>query len=116
MKAKLLLALLIMSVAVLAGCKSKEKTIVIPPPTTDPTGGFADTGIILNTIYVATTGSPTGDGSAGDPYDTLDAALADAQPGDRIFLVAGTYGGGAFQADLKGTAAYPIIISGRDKH
>ena len=112
MKAKLLLAAMLCLGIAVAGCKDKEKTFIIPPAVTDPTGGFADTGTILDTVYVATTGSPGGDGSAGNPYDTLDAALAQAQPGDRILLAAGTYGGGAYQDNLKGTAANPIEIAG----
>jgi hypothetical protein len=112
MKIKLLITLLVLSTAVFAGCKEKEKDIIIPPPTTDPTGGFADTGTILDTVYVSTTGSPTGDGSAGDPYDTLNAALAVAQPGDMILLAAGTYAGGAFKANLKGNYVNPIVIAG----
>jgi len=112
MKTKLLIALLVLSAATFAGCKEKDKDIIIPPPITDPTGGFADTGTILDTVYVSTTGSPSGDGTPGNPYDTLDAALAVAQPGDMILLAAGTYAGGAFQANLKGTYANPILIAG----
>ncbi len=95
-----------------AGCSTDKKLMVIPAVTTDPTGGFADSGVILDTVYVSTTGTSGGSGSAGDPLDTLDAALAQAQPGDRVLLMAGTYGGGAYQADLKGTKANPIVIAG----
>src|SRR5437660_8680535 len=61
--------------------------------------------------YVASIRSASGDGSAGKPWD-LATALAQpsaVQPGDTIWLRAGTYRG-AFTSRLTGTASAPIIV------
>ena len=41
---------------------------------------------------------------AGQPYATLSAAAADAQPGDTILIHGGTYPGGVYIENLQGTA------------
>lgn len=112
MKFKILvIALAIMAGAFSPGCKAREKTVWISS-VTDYTGDFADTGTYLDTLHVSTSGSPSGDGSSGNPFDTLDAALAVAQAGDVILLAPGTYTGGAFRSELKGNAFNPIMIAG----
>jgi Big-like domain-containing protein/parallel beta helix pectate lyase-like protein len=61
--------------------------------------------------YVAPSGSPTGNGSATQPWD-LATALAHpsaVQPGDTIWLRGGTYTGG-FVSRLTGTAGAPIMV------
>ncbi|MEM7391096.1 MAG: right-handed parallel beta-helix repeat-containing protein, partial [Verrucomicrobiota bacterium] len=66
-------------------------------------------------IHVATTGSnPTGDGSAGNPYATIEHAAGFATPGCAIVVAPGVYPGGNFINDLTGTAAQPIWIRGAD--
>ncbi|TNE68775.1 MAG: hypothetical protein EP344_00975 [Bacteroidetes bacterium] len=46
----------------------------------------------------------------GQPYPTLPAAVAAVQPGDTIEIHAGTYNGGLFFSNLKGTPAQWITI------
>ena len=45
-----------------------------------------------HTLHVSTSGSASGDGSAGSPFDTIDRALSAASPGTRILVAGGTYG------------------------
>jgi hypothetical protein len=62
-------------------------------------------------FYVAPTGSPSGDGSFGNPWD-LQTALyqpSSVQPGDTIWLRGGTYVG-PFGSNLFGTPAAPINV------
>jgi hypothetical protein len=71
-------------------------------------------GATLGQHYVSTQGTPTGDGSIGNPWD-LQTALyqpASVQPGDTIWIRGGTYGNGLgiFYSRLVGTAALPIIV------
>lgn len=42
-------------------------------------------------LYVSPTGSPGGDGSMGDPLDTIEGAAALATPGTQVLVGAGTY-------------------------
>lgn len=49
---------------------------------------------------------------AGHPYPNLSAAVAAVQAGDTIEIHAGTYSGGLFFSNLKGTAAQWISIRG----
>jgi len=44
------------------------------------------------TLHVSTSGTPSGDGSMGSPFDTIDRALGVASPGTRILVAAGRYG------------------------
>ena len=62
-------------------------------------------------FYVATEGSPTGDGSITSPWD-LETALnqpSSVHPGDVIWVRGGTYVGN-FQSSLSGTANSPIVV------
>ncbi|MBX6331679.1 MAG: right-handed parallel beta-helix repeat-containing protein, partial [Gemmatimonadaceae bacterium] len=63
--------------------------------------------------YVAPSGTSSGAGTVDAPWD-LPTALAGArgavQPGDTVWLRAGTYGPGSFHATSSGTAAAPIIV------
>jgi hypothetical protein len=62
-------------------------------------------------FYVAPTGSATGDGSFGSPWN-LATALGQpsaVQPADTIWLRGGTYQG-IYTSQLTGTAASPIIV------
>ena len=62
-------------------------------------------------FHVTPTGTPGGDGSVTNPWD-LQTALdhpTSVQPGDTIWLHDGTYVG-AFENNLVGTAAEPIIV------
>jgi hypothetical protein len=61
--------------------------------------------------YVSPTGSASGDGSIGKPWD-LQTALSQpstVQPGDKIWLRGGTYTG-VFNSYLNGDAANPIVV------
>lgn len=79
------------------------------PAPTHFASGLAPSG----SIHVATSGSnASGDGSVGNPYATLSRAVQDAVPGSAIVVHAGTYAGGVFIADLRGTATQPIWIGG----
>jgi hypothetical protein len=65
--------------------------------------------------YVATNGSPSGNGTITSPWD-LQTALnqpAGVNPGDVIWIMGGTYqppSGGAFNSYLNGTSTSPIIV------
>ena len=76
-----------------------------PPPTTH--AGW----------YVAPNGSSGASGSASAPWDlttALSGASGRIQPGDTVWLRAGTYGSGEgnsdYHATLNGTASAPIIV------
>lgn len=64
-------------------------------------------------LHVATDGDDlNGDGSAGNPFASIQRAAAGADPGTAIRVHAGTYQGDQFIEDLPGTAADPIWIGG----
>lgn len=44
------------------------------------------------TLHVSMSGSASGDGSTGNPFDTIERALSAASPGTRILVAAGRYG------------------------
>lgn len=73
---------------------------------------FADGIVPLREIFVDGAASGPGDGSSGAPYDTIEAALADVEPGTAVRIRPGTYAGGAFASGIAGTAAAPIWIGG----
>jgi len=54
----------------------------------------------------------TGDGSSGSPFASIGRAAQEATPGTAIRVHAGTYPGGAYLADLRGTSIAPIWIGG----
>lgn len=64
--------------------------------------------------YAATTGSPSGTGSIGNPWDLQTALIAGAptgtvQPGDTVWVRGGVYLV-PFTVHLKGTPAQPIVV------
>jgi len=73
---------------------------------------FEDGATPSREVFVDAEAAGPGDGSADDPYPTLDAAFADATPGTAIRLRPGTYEGGAFAEGLTGSGAQPIWIGG----
>jgi hypothetical protein len=82
-----------------------------PPARCDPPPAF-DTGLTpTTTIFVAPTTSGTPDGSMARPFTSLNAALANRQPGTRIVVQGGSYPGETI-LDLHGTAAAPFWIEG----
>ena len=65
--------------------------------------------------HVSPGGSPSGDGSAANPWDlaTAFAQPVTVQPGDTIWLHGGTYGDGGnqpFACELDGTETAPIVV------
>jgi hypothetical protein len=67
-------------------------------------------------VYVAPTGTPQGDGSEGKPLDfaTALSSSSDVQPGDTVWLAAGTYKGPFTKpAEPSGMAEKPIIYRAR---
>lgn len=82
-------------------------------PACPPSQHFAVSFAPRRSIHVATSGSDTaGDGSAANPYATLARAAQAATPGSAILIHPGTYPGGVFIADLRGTAQAPIWVGG----
>ena len=71
-----------------------------------------DLGIVYSReLYVSPNGSNSGgDGSIGNPYQTVAHAAARATPGTRINLLAGTYPVDGYIANLQGTANEPVAI------
>jgi hypothetical protein len=63
-------------------------------------------------LHVATTGSASGDGSANNPFATIEQAANAATPGTAIRVHAGTYAGDMYIANLAGTDNAPIWIGG----
>lgn len=64
-------------------------------------------------LHVATGGSDaSGNGSPAAPFATLARALQGATPGTAIRIHPGTYAGGIFRGDLRGSAQAPIWIGG----
>lgn len=74
---------------------------------------FADGKSPLRTLFVSPEGSdPSGDGSEQSPFQTIERAAQDAQPGDAIRLLPGTHAPGGFIGNLAGTADLPIWLGG----
>ena len=61
------------------------------------------------TLYVATTGSASGDGSLGAPFATINQAASAATPGTKILVKPGTYGPVSLNG-LAGAAGRPVAI------
>jgi hypothetical protein len=72
--------------------------------------------LLANEFHVAPVGTPQGKGSIDAPWDlaTALAPPAAVQPGDTIWLDAGTYRGG-FVARLAGRPDAPIVVRGEPK-
>lgn len=63
-------------------------------------------------VFVDAAAAGPGDGSEGDPYTNLEAALSDVTPGTAVRIRPGTYPGGAFASGIAGTESEPIWIGG----
>jgi hypothetical protein len=63
-------------------------------------------------LHVATTGSADGNGTEQAPFDSIEAAVAVAEPGTAVRVHAGQYPGDIFLSDVAGTQAAPIWIGG----
>jgi len=64
-------------------------------------------------LHVAPDGSDAqGDGSAAAPFASIRRAAEEAGPGTAVVVHSGTYSGGQYLADVRGTAAAPIWIGG----
>jgi len=95
----------------ISGSAAGDVILYAEPPCTGNTS-FADSAVYLRDLHVATTGSPSGDGSPANPFDRLDRIQAVAQPGDFVIIHEGSYPGSAFLTDIQGTATSPIRIGG----
>ena len=93
----------------------------------DPDGGGENRTLTLRTAteprapadlrvrHVVPAGSGAGgDGSAADPFRGLGAALAKAEPGDKLVLAPGVYRDAGLRPARAGTAQRPIVIAGGD--
>src|SRR5688572_25453801 len=79
----------------------------------DPIRTFADGKQPLREIFVSPTGSnSTGNGTPGNPYQTISRALQGVQPGDAIRLLPGTHAPGTSIANVAGTSNAPIWMGG----
>src|SRR5262245_26205541 len=87
----------------IASCKRATETTSPPPP--PPPGNHAG-------FYVATTGSPSGDGTDTKPWDiatALQGASGAIHPGDTVWVRGGTYNG-PFTSTLTGNSTASIIV------
>jgi hypothetical protein len=73
---------------------------------------FADGRMPAREVFVAMNGSATGDGSSGNPVDTVERGIELATPGTAVRIRPGTYAGGAFVSGMAGSATAPIWIGG----
>ena len=79
----------------------------------NPIQTFADGKIPSREIFVSPSGSnSSGNGSRENPFQTVNRALQGVNAGDAIRLLPGNYPGGAYIANLAGTAEAPIWIGG----
>ncbi|MEP1611118.1 MAG: hypothetical protein ABJL72_04270 [Roseobacter sp.] len=93
----------------------RSGTIIV---TASNSGGSASGSMQINlterpnaTLYVATTGDDaTGDGTAGNPLATVNAALALAIPGDTVDVADGVYSD-PIVVDRSGTVDLPITLN-----
>ena len=63
-------------------------------------------------LHVATTGTADASGTEQDPFDSIEAAVAAAEPGTAVRVHAGQYVGDIFLSDVTGTEEAPIWIGG----
>lgn len=63
-------------------------------------------------LFVNANAQPGGNGSQATPYQTIGGALAQATPGTRIRIAAGTYGPVGSFSNLQGNAQAPIALIG----
>lgn len=79
----------------------------------DPIRTFADGKSPLREIFISPSGNnSTGNGSQGNPYQTISRALQGVQPGDAIRMLPGTYPAGTSIGNLAGTSNAPIWLGG----
>lgn len=87
-----------------------------PPPPPPPNAGFPlpfDRGVSYSRdLYVNASAAAGGNGSPSAPYNTIGAALAQATPGTRIRIAAGTYGAIGTFTNLQASATQPIALVG----
>jgi len=85
----------------------------VPAPTCGAIVTFEDGKTPTAIVHVATDGADTpACGPEATPCATIEHAAGLAQAGTSIRIHAGTYGGGAYIADLQGTAENPIWLGG----
>lgn len=98
-----ILLVLVVAVASVLGAAA-EKRPVLPEP--------FDVGVAYErTLHVSPNGSPSGDGSAAAPLDSISAAVRLAGPGTKILVHAGTYYGRTSLTGLRGEPNRPIAIT-----
>ena len=73
---------------------------------------FYHSGSYLRTVYVATNGDNTNNGSQSAPYETISHALSQATPGTRIIVQPGTYTISVSASNVQGSAENPIYVIG----
>ncbi len=79
----------------------------------DPIRTFADGKQPSREVFVSPMGNnSTGDGTQGNPYQTISRALQGVQPGDAIRLLPGSHSSGNSIGNLAGTSNAPIWIGG----
>jgi len=78
-----------------------------------PISTFADGKSPLREIFVSSSGNnSTGNGTQGNPYQTISRALQGVQPGDAIRLLPGTHTTGTYISNLSGNSNAPIWLGG----
>jgi hypothetical protein len=94
--------------AAAASANASAATPGFPPP-------FDTDARYVRELHVSAAAAPGGDGSPRAPFRTIEAALAQAGPGTRVRVAAGTYGPVGSVRNLQGTAAAPIALVGEGK-
>ena len=106
-------AALLFITAIVPGCS--QTTAVSPEPSADcpVVSTFVDGKAPDQIRHVAIDGNDNaGDGSPARPFQTLIQATRNLSPGTAIYLHPGTYRGGIFLSDIRGTNVAPIWIEG----
>ena len=67
------------------------------------------------TYYVATGGAVSNDGSAAQPWPSVDHALAQVGGGHTIIVKPGVYSGVLIQKQYRGTPEHPTVIKSEKK-
>jgi len=84
---------------------------VVPPGSNGNFPIAFDVGLTYSRdLYVNAGASPGGNGSVGAPFQTIGAAVAQATPGTRIRISAGTYGAIGSFSNVQGLATAPIAL------
>ena len=90
-----------------SGVATQAVSITISAPNNFPVA--FDVGVAYSRdLFVNASALPGGNGSQGAPYQTIGGALAQATPGTRIRIAAGTYGAVGTFSNLQGSAQAPI--------